>query len=473
MQHKDLYFVIPTYRLREVGETVEAYDEHFWRNGHAPKIIVFDDSSPSAQEKYYPLLEQTRTHNDVYYVGPREKEQFTVYLSQRLRDKRLDGLVKNLFRPSYGGNRNFTLMYTLGGLMVSADDDMRPYALMEPSLESLDEGEISRGRLHRVGKNGYVRKSFDIIGAFLDVLGKPATEVPANYESGEVLLDSAMDLETNATRGVSRENSLRLQKGAVQPDAVIKMAQTFRSGTNDIDALDFAELFLTNEEQVNPDELNELYVLVNFRPAVTKLNWRMDCGVAGYDNTFGLPPFFPTRLRFEDYIYRLWVRQDAIAAAHVDAAQNHIKSNYMRNPVAAEVFNEEVCNLLKRKIKDTLTRTDDLTIGFDYAGEVTAEDAKQSLDKVALMYGRTLEAAEKATKPERADALRLFAANLQKAFYGFEPDFFQQNLLRIVDDVVSVIKGSIELWPTLVEICYFQKDRKGLPQVKVNNQRRS
>ena len=60
----------------------------------------------------------------------------------------------------------------------------------------------------------------------------------------------------------------------------------------------------------------------------------MDCGVAGYDNTFGLPPFFPTRLRFEDYIYRLWVQQDGIAAAHVDAAQNHIRSNYMRNPPA-------------------------------------------------------------------------------------------------------------------------------------------
>ena len=73
--------------------------------------------------------------------------------------------------------------------------------------------------------------------------------------------------------------------------------------------------------------------------------------------------------------------------------------------------------------------------------------------------------------PERAEALRLFAANLEKAFYGFEPDFFQQNLLRIVDDVISVIKGSIEFWPTLVEICYFQKRRKGLPQcVKVKNQ---
>jgi hypothetical protein len=473
MPHKDLFFVIPTYRLREVGETVEAYDEHFWRNGHAPKIIVFDDSSPVAQEKYYPLLEQTRTHNDVYYVGPREKEEFTAYLGRRLRDKRLDGLVKNLFRPSYGGNRNFTLMYTLGGLVVSADDDMRPYALMEPGRESLSDGEISRGRLHRAGKSGYVQKSFDVVGSFLDVLGKPAAEVPANYESGEVLVDTAMDLETNASNGVSRENSLRLRKGELRPDAVVKMAQTFRSGTNDIDALDFAELFLTNDEQVDPDELNELYVLVNFRPAVTKLNWRMDCGVAGYDNTFGLPPFFPTRLRFEDYIYRLWVRQAGVAAAHVDAAQTHTKSNYMRNPVAAEVFNEEVCNLLKRKIKDTLTRTDDLTIGFDYAGEVTAEDAQQSLDKVAALHARALAAAATAKHPGRADALRLFAANLQKAFYAFEPDFFQQNLLRIVDDVVTTIKGSIELWPTLVEIAYFQKDRAGLPRVKVQNQRRT
>jgi len=61
---------------------------------------------------------------------------------------------------------------------------------------------------------------------------------------------------------------------------------------------------------------------------------------------------------------------------------------------------------------------------------------------------------------------------MQRAFYGFEPEFFQQNLLRIVDDVVrviSVIKGSIELWPTLLEICDFKKDRKGLPQTKVRN----
>src|SRR5262249_35835018 len=146
----------------------------------------------------------------------------------------------------------------------------------------------------------------------------------------------------------------------------------------------------------------------------------------GYDNTFGLPPFFPTRLRFEDYIYRLWVQQEDIASAHVDAAQNHTKSNYMRNPPAAEIFNEEVSNLLKRKIKASLSRLDELSISFDYEGEVTAEDAREVLDKINRLYDRAIDAAEAAKSPERAAALRVFAANLHKAFYGFEPDFFQQ-----------------------------------------------
>jgi hypothetical protein len=472
MHAKDLFFVIPTYRLRDVGETVEEYDEHFWRNGHSVKIMVFDDSSPANQEKYFPLLEQTRTHNELYYVGPREKDEFIAYLNERLRDKRLGSLIKNLFRPSYGGNRNYTLMYSLGGLLVSSDDDMRPFTLMENSPESLAADEVCHGRLVKSGQNGYTRKSFDILASFQDVLGKTAGQAPANYERGELLVDTATDLETNATKGLARENSLMLQRGTVSDSAVIKIAQTFRSGTNDIDAIDYVDMFLEDTQQSNLEDLNDFYVLVNFRPVLTNKNWRMDCGVAGYDNTFGLPPFFPTRLRFEDYIYRLWVQQEGLVAAHVDAAQNHSKSNYMRNPPAAEIFNEELANLLKRKIKATITRLDELTIGFDYEGEVSAQDAQQILDKITALHCRAVEAAQGETRPERGQALRLFGANLEKAFYGFEPDFFQQNLLRIVDDVISVIKGSIELWPTLVEICYFHKSRKGLPQVRVKNHKK-
>jgi hypothetical protein len=469
MSDRGFCFVIPTHRLREVGETVEQYDDHFWRNGHTVRMLVFDDSSPANQEKYYGLLEETRTHNDLYYVGPREKEQFFAYLSGRLHDKRLEGLVRNLFRPSYGGNRNYTLMYTLGGVMLSADDDMRPYCLLEDSPESLEPNEVCRGKLVKAGRNGYVRKSFDIVTAFLDVLGKPVRETPENFERGAVLVDTATDLETNATKGLARAHSLLLQRGPLPEDAVVKMAQTFRSGTNDVDALDFLDMFLEDELQTDPDRLTDAYVLVNFRPVVTKQNWRMDCGVAGYDNTFGLPPFFPTRLRFEDYMYRLWIQQPGLAAAHVDAAQHHTKSAYMRNPLAAEIFNEELANFLKRKIRSSVCRLDDLGIAFDYDGEVTAADADAIREKIQTLYARVCAVAKMTTLPERAESLRLLATNLEKTFYNFEPDFFQQNVLRIVNDVISTIKGSIELWPTLVEICYFQKGRKGLPQVRVKN----
>lgn len=471
MSDTELTFVIPTYRLRDVGETVEAYDENFRRNGHSVKMVVFDDSSIAARDKYYPMLEKTTTTNELYYVGPREKEEFIRFLCKRLRDKKLDSLVRNLFRPSYGGNRNFTLMYTLGQHMVSADDDMRPYALVEDSPESLAQDEISRGKLVRASQNGYTQKSFDILASFKDVLGKSVAQVPKNYEKGELLVDTAMDLETNASKGLARENSLLLQRGRLTKSSVVKMAQTFRSGTNDIDAIDYVDMYLNDEEQTDIELLNELYVLVNFRPAVTNKNWRMDCGVAGYDNTVGLPPFFPTRLRFEDYIYRLWIQQPGLLAAHVDSAQTHTKNNYMRNPLAAEVFNEELCNLLKKKIKSSVSKLTDLSIEFEYEGEVTARDVQEVLAKVQELHDRVLKAAAVAENPARAESLRIFAANLEKAFYGFEPDFFQQNVTRMVDDIVSMIKSSLELWPTLVEIVYFQKHRQDLPHVRVKNKK--
>jgi len=52
MQEHELFFVIPTKRLRDGGETVEQHDEHFWRNGHTVRRIVFDDTCPVNQEKY-------------------------------------------------------------------------------------------------------------------------------------------------------------------------------------------------------------------------------------------------------------------------------------------------------------------------------------------------------------------------------------------------------------------------------------
>jgi hypothetical protein len=330
---------------------------------------------------------------------------------------------------------------------------------------------VCRGRVKRHGQNGYTRKSFDILTAFEDVLGKPVRDTPLNHERGALLSDTAMELETNASNGLHRENSLLLKPGRIDDNAIIKMAQTFRSGTNDIDALDFVEMYLDDDAQVSIEELNEVYVLENFRPAITELNWRMDCGVAGYDNTLGLPPFFPTRLRFEDYIYRLWIQQPGIVSAHVDAAQNHMKNNYMRDPLPSEVFNEEVANLLKRKIKGSLSKIDELSIMFDYEGEITQDDSDAILARIRELHSRVVAASRKA-KGERRESLKSFSHGLDRAFYGFDSDFFQQKLIYIVDDVINQFKGSLEIWPTLVEICFLRKQRAELPRLKVANQRR-
>lgn len=471
MRPKETIFVIPTHRLRDVAETIEKYDENFWANGHALKMIVFDDSSLVNHEKYYELLEQTKTVNELYYVGPYEKEQFISFLTERLRDRKLDSLVKNLFRPSYGGNRNFTLMYTLGHFMVSSDDDMRPDALIETSPESLSHDEICRGKLIKPNEEGFIHRSFDLLTAFGDVLGQKVSDVPSNFETGDFLLDTSMELETNTTKGYFRENSLLLQQGQVANDSIVKIAQTFRTGTNDIDTLDFVHIYLNDENQIRPYDLNDYYILVNFRPVITNKNWRMDCGVAGYDNRLGLPPFFPTRLRFEDYIYRLWVQQEGIVAAHVDAVQNHTRNNYMRNPLASEILNEEICSLLKNRIKNSVYHLDDLGIKFDYSGEVTLQESEEILDKITAIHAQVIKAAASTQNEERKQSLQLFADNLSRVFYGFEPDFFQQNVSRIVDDVISQFHASLEIWPTLVEICYLYKDKKNLPQIKVNNKK--
>jgi hypothetical protein len=67
------------------------------------------------------------------------------------------------------------------------------------------------------------------------------------------------------------------------------------------------------------------------------------------------------------------------------------------------------------------------------------------------------------------EAPRGIAANLHKVFHGFEPDFLHAEFVRVVDDVIGVIKGSIELWPAQVEVFHFMKVRKGLRQLRVAN----
>src|SRR5690349_1379345 len=94
-------FAIPTCRLRDVGEAVEAYDEHFARYGHTLRLMVFDDSSVGLHDRYFPRLGSIKTKNELSYVGPAEKAALKELLAEKLGDEALAVLVGELFRPSY------------------------------------------------------------------------------------------------------------------------------------------------------------------------------------------------------------------------------------------------------------------------------------------------------------------------------------------------------------------------------------
>ena len=138
-----------------------------------------------------------------------------------------------------------------------------------------------------------------------------------------------------------------------------------------------------------------------------------------------------------------------------------------------DVFNEEICTLLKKKIKTSLMGLDDLSIRFGYQGEVSLKDSEEILEKVTGVHVKVVKAAAATKNEGRRKTLELFAENLARSFYGFEPDFFQQNVSRIVDDVISQIHAALEIWPTLIEICYFHKDKREFPQRRIDNKKRA
>src|SRR5260370_9401298 len=104
--------------------------------------------------------------------------------------------------------------------------------MVEYSPESLSDGEISRGKLIKAARGGYTERTFDILASFLDVLGKKVSDLPPNYERAELLIDTAMDLETNASKGFTRRNTSFLKKGQVSRTATDKTAQPSAPATN-------------------------------------------------------------------------------------------------------------------------------------------------------------------------------------------------------------------------------------------------
>jgi hypothetical protein len=281
------------------------------------------------------------------------------------------------------------------------------------------------------------------------------------------------ELYTNVTRGTLEPNTVSLVGGPIRPDATVMTAQTFRSGSADVDAVDYANDFLVNPENVLVNDMALRYVIQAHRPCVTATNWRLDCGISAYDNSNGLPPFLPTTLRFEDYGYRLWLQEPRFAAAHVDAVQTHYRNPYMRAGLAHDLWNEGVANYLKGRLMASLEEVRDTQLVFDGNVEVDRRDTEPIMDTGLRYYRLALRRASEEAEAKKGDLLRrlrmarhfaAFASDLYRWFDGFDLDVFHAHLQHTVASEVADIRTTMGMWPTVLDAALDIRSEGRLPR---------
>ncbi|MBU5688755.1 MAG: hypothetical protein KQA41_00805 [Candidatus Aenigmarchaeota archaeon] len=464
--------VIPTYRLPHVKSTVENWITYMRLYSQEIPIYIFGDEKDSKERDF--LNEINSNGYPIFYVGNREKDEFLSLLGKRLKKADLsflnrDDLRSNGYKgPIYGPNRIFAMLYLIGEMYSSFDDDIRNWALVD--LKNRDDKKIVlRGEF--LDRNEYSEDKFvqyfNIIEAFSSVLGKKVSEL--SYKKGRSVIDSMMDLVTNNTNTnilTVRENHLELIDEPVPEESIILLAQAFRSGSPDIDAKDYVEEFLRNPELVAKNDASRFYVVTFFEPFITKENWRFDCGVAGYDNRNGLPPNIPTILRFEDYIHRVFLKKSPFASAHVNAVVTHKRNPYNRASLPHNLLNEEITAFLKPLLIQILS-FDGLIPKMDYKRiEIDEIFAQEIIDRNKSYYERALN-----LEKERADLshyYRQFCQDMLTEFCNFDVQELRKRINELINQEMSALHNLLNLWPDILEETKRIKESGKLPIRKIS-----
>lgn len=467
-----LSLMIPTYRPSKVVETVRAYDNHFHKFGHTVPIVVFDDS-PGDQAARNLEERLGLVHNPVYVVGETEKCRLLSQLTGKVvRSARDRAVVERMLAPSFGGNRNHILLYSLGERFIAVDDDIRPYGLVSNDFnEGIgDESVVILGRPVWLDSTNHYRIETDIIGTFDNVLGRRVSDI-RGYQLGQHVWDPKSDLYKNKSLTLAADRSLfHIESPAAEfNSAVIKMAETGLSGTDDLDTLDFLYFFIKDPRREDAAETGKVYVLAEYHPFISKDNWKTACGVSGYDNSDGLPAFFPTGLRFEDYAYRLWIQKTGIASCHVNAMQHHDRDVQERPKPWKDILNEEFANFLKDRLRESLESIEDVKLVFSYDGVIRPGD----VDEIMHMGRKThddLFVAQKnsVSGSRRSDNLERIAHELKREFCNFDSSRLYRRMSATINDEVSMIKDSQDVWPSCLEFAHSLKKDGLLPIRRVN-----
>jgi len=360
---------IPTIRP-QTHVTVQTYADHLRKHGHEGTTILVADDAPAGANSVLTAglaeVAQASPGLDLAYLGPEEK---AAYLSGL--EAEVPGAGR-LLQPGYGGNRNWLLLATLGRHLVSVDDDVHPYGLLRDRPRTpgliLEGGFVAQAGLDRART-----VDFDLLGAFGAMLGRPVAEVLAAWEArgtplavGSHLRDANVDLTLNQALRPLQPAAVALVPAQAAPRGRIGLTQAFLSGDPDLDAQELVWAFHRwGDGRILQGRTPVRFVVDQHRPCVLDHDFRLTAAVLGLDNTEGTIPFIPTRLRFEDYLLRLYSRHQGFHVGYPDVVQTHLRAMAGRNNTVRDLVIEGLATLMKQMINAGLRETGPLAFRFD------------------------------------------------------------------------------------------------------------
>lgn len=440
---QDQFFLtIPTYRINEAIETARRYVLSFNSFNHNIPIIIFNDRNGEPLKESFLSLEKLNYPAGIYYVGLSEKKQIINELQEKLGEKEL---IEEIFKPSYGGNRNFTIIYTYRSRFITVDDDIYPYSIRSVST-SLEGNQIASGNFVNMGSDEIYLKPENIVSEFRKYLGTKVSD--HSCQKGEYLEDDAMDLFTNNSKGGFSNNKLILVGNKIPEDALIAHCQTYRTGSPDIDTKDYIEEFLLNPYLITVNDLPRVYALSACKPCITSCNWRVDSAVSAFDNRQGLPPFIPTSLRYEDYIFRLWLTWNKVASANVAAIQTHKRSSTNRPSLADDFINEELTKIMKNGLRSAINKITQVSIDFKPI-DFSDSEILQSFNEAKIMSEKLAE--KMSSNKSDPHYFQDFSLALYNNFSGFDDKvFLLKTRNRLVREFL-LLQKTLKIWPKIIE----------------------
>ena len=360
---------IPTIR-QQTHATVREYAQNLRRYGHQGTNILVADDAPAGTNAVLEAgltgVAQDFPDFQIAYLGP---EQKGCYL------RGLEAAVPGgsaLLQPGYGGNRNWLLLATLGHQLLSVDDDVHPYGCFRgPAGHSR---LVLEGRFVGQAEWAHCRRlDFDILGAYTAMLGRPVAEVVAAWASrgqtlaqGSHLQDGNVDLTLNLARRPLQPAAVELIPGEVPASGRIGIVQSFLSGDPDLDAQELIWAFQQwGDGRVLQGQTPVKLAIDAFRPCLLDHDFRLTAAVLGLDNSSGTIPFIPTRLRFEDYLLRLYSQRQAFHVGYCEAVQTHERAMTSRNTLVADQVIEGLATIMKTLINSGLRDTGPLAFQFE------------------------------------------------------------------------------------------------------------